>query len=186
MLQLDFKGRLTLTVDLADCYSILRAAGASQDRLRKTVESALKRANPTETIGCRDRRCVGCRDEAGAGGNCRKSNINYEMECQLCPPGQRAKYIGESSRNLFSRGQEHESKYRNRKKGSFMLKHQVKEHNGAAGLYAARVTGSDRDCLTRQVREAVQIQRCQEPVLNAKSEWHQPALWQVQSEIYRG
>ena len=151
----------------------------------KTVGAALKLANPTETKGCTDRRCVGCRSEAGAGGNCRKSNINYEMECQLCPPGRRAKYIGESSRNLFSRGQEHESKYRNRKKGSCMLK-QVKEHNGAASLDTVRVTGSDRDCLTRQVRESVKIKRCQEPVLNAKSEWHQPALWQVQSEICRG
>ena len=31
------------------------------------------------------------------------SNVNYEIECQLCPPGQRAKYIGEYSRNLFTR-----------------------------------------------------------------------------------
>ena len=67
-----------------------------------------------------------------------------------------------------------------------MMKHQAKEHNGAEGLYTARVTGSDRDCLTRQVREAVKIRRCQETVLNGKSEWHQPALWQVQSEIQRG
>ena len=35
-----------------------------------------------------------------------------------------------------------------------MLKHQAKEHNGAEGVYTARVTGSDRDCLIRQVREA--------------------------------
>ena len=34
----------------------------------KTVESALKLANPTETKGCTDRRCMGCRSEAGAGG----------------------------------------------------------------------------------------------------------------------
>jgi hypothetical protein len=152
----------------------------------KTLEAALKTANPTESPGCIDRRCVACRNDRGSGGNCRGSNINYEMECQLCPPNQKAKYIGESSRNLFTRGQEHESRYRNRNRGSFMLKHQEMEHNGAEGVYTAKVTGSDRDCLTRQVREAVRIRRCQVPVLNGKSEWHQPALWQVQSEIQRG
>ena len=41
--------------------------------------------------------------------------------------------------------------------GSFMLKHQEREHNGAEGVYTAKVPGSDRDCLTRQVREAVRI-----------------------------
>ena len=67
-----------------------------------------------------------------------------------------------------------------------MLKYQEREHNGAEGVYTAKVTGSDRDCLTQQVREAVRIRRCQVPVLNGKSELHQPALWQVQSEIQRG
>ena len=123
---------------------------------------------------------------SGTPGNCRKSNINYEIECQQCPDGQRSKYLGESSRNMFSRGLEHESSYRSRKQKSFMNKHQQKEHNGVAGVYTAKVVGSDRDCLTRQVREAVRIRRCQVPVLNGKSEWHQPALFQVQSEIYRG
>ena len=152
----------------------------------KTVESALKSPNPTETPGCLQESCIACRDERGAGGNCRRSNVNYEIECQLCPPGQRAKYIGESSRNLFTRGQEHESRYRNKKKESFMLKHQVKFHRGEEAKFKAKVTGSDRDCLTRQVREAVKIRRCQVPIMNGKSEWHQPALWQVQNEIFRG
>ena len=43
-----------------------------------------------------------------------------------------------------------------------------------------------RDCLTRQVREAVLIRRSQVQVLNSKSEWHQPALFRVQQEIERG
>ena len=102
------------------------------------------------------------------------------------PDGQRSKYLGESSRNTFTRGMEHETSYRNQNQKSFMLKHQRKKHNGVAGDYTAKVVGSVRDCLTRQVREAVRIRRCQVPVLNGKSEWHQPALWQVNSEIYRG
>ena len=51
---------------------------------------------------------------------------------------------------------------------------------------AYKVQGVPEDCLTRQVREAVQIRRSQVPVLNSKTEWHQPALWRIQTEIYRG
>ena len=51
------------------------------------------------------------------------------------------------------------------------------------GEYKARVTGRYKDCLTRQVREAVLIRRSKVPVLNSKTEWHQPALFQIQQEL---
>ena len=78
------------------------------------------------------------------------------------------------------------AKSRNRSEKSFMYKHQQKEHQGAPGTFTAKVTGTARDCLTRQVREAVLIRRCKVPVMNSKTEWHQPALFRVQNEIYRG
>ena len=146
----------------------------------RSVKSMAQKSNPTETIGCIDDGCMACKDGRGMGGKCRQSNINYEIECQLCPAGQRSKYLGESSRNMFTRGKEHEANYRNRNQKSFMLKHQRKDHNGVPGVYTAKVVGSDQDCLTRQVREAVRIRRCQVPVLNGKSEW------QVQNEVQRG
>ena len=58
--------------------------------------------------------------------------------------------------------------------------------NGAEADFKASVTHSFRDCLSRQVSEAVYIRRSEKPVLNSKSEWHQPALFRVQSEILRG
>ena len=58
-----------------------------------------------------------------------------------------------------------------------MVKHQNREHHGDEASYKAKVTASARDCLTRQVREAVLIRRSQVPVLNSKTEWHQPALY---------
>ena len=67
-----------------------------------------------------------------------------------------------------------------------MQKHQLKEHQGREGEYTAKVTANIQDCLTRQVREAVEIRRCDVEVLNGKTEWHQPPLWQIQNEIYRG
>ena len=44
---------------------------------------------------------------------------------------------------------------------SFMLKHQEKEHQGRPGNYKAKVTATAKDCLTRQVREAVHLRRVQ-------------------------
>ena len=67
-----------------------------------------------------------------------------------------------------------------------MLKHQDTAHQGEDKDYRAKVTASTRDCLTRQVKEAVLIRRSKVRILNGKTEWHQPALYRVQSEIERG
>ena len=67
-----------------------------------------------------------------------------------------------------------------------MKKHQDEKHHGVAGIYTAKTTHTTSDCLSRQVREAVEIRRSKVPVLNSKTEWHQPPLYQIQREIYRG
>ena len=152
----------------------------------KSVKAKVQVSNPTATAGCAETDCMACRPGRGEGGNCHGSGINYEIECQLCPAEARSVYLGETARNLYSRGKEHEGRYRNGGRKSFMKKHQDRKHPGVAGSYTAKVSSSSKDCLTRQVTEAVKIRRCQVPLLNSKTEWHQPALWQVQNEIYRG
>ena len=151
-----------------------------------TVQSRVQQSNPLGTPGCGDAGCIACKPGRGEGGDCRGCGINYQFECQLCPDGQKSLYLGESSRNLYTRGAEHMDKFRNGHQDSFMRKHQSRMHQGVAPDYTAKVTGRTRDCLTRQVREAVQIRRCQVPILNSKTEWHQPSLYRVQNEIYRG
>ena len=71
--------------------------------LRRT----LQRYNPTATQGCEDAECIACKDEGGKGGNCRRNNVNFEIECELCPEGHRQVYIGETLRNLYNRAKEH-------------------------------------------------------------------------------
>ena len=87
-------------------------------------------------------------------------------------------------------GLEHLSVYRQRQRGgkkeSFMHQHQEDRHQGEEARFRTKVTGAYRDCLTRQISEAVCIRRSDVEVLNSKSEWHQPALFQVQHEIRRG
>ena len=42
---------------------------------------------------------------------------------------------------------------------------------------------SFQDCLSRQTAEGVCIRRCKKDILNTKSEWNQPSLWWVRSEL---
>ena len=70
----------------------------------KTLKSMLQRSNPTASARCEDIECLGCRrnEEEGEKRNsqCRVNNVNYEIECQLCPKEERQVYIRETSRNL--------------------------------------------------------------------------------------
>ena len=43
----------------------------------------------------------------GEWGDCRKLKILYSMLCQLCPEDKETKYIGETSKNLYSRVGKH-------------------------------------------------------------------------------
>ena len=45
-------------------------------------------------------------------GSCRGCGVNYELEWQLCPDQVKSSYIGETSRNLYTRSKEHLSRYR--------------------------------------------------------------------------
>ena len=151
----------------------------------KTVKRIVQRPNPTATEGCDDQNCIACKDGRGRGGSCRKNNVTYEVECNLCQ-GDRSVYIGESARNLYTRGSEHKQKYDSNSEGSFLTKHQQEKHRGMAAEFAAKVTGTYRDCLSRQISEGVFIRRCDAMLMNTKSEWHQPPIWRVQSELLQG
>ena len=153
----------------------------------RTVKSLLQRSNPTATAGCTSEDCIACRGgDRGAGGNCRQNNVTYELECGTCQGEDRSVYVGESSRNLYTRGVEHIRKYEGGKQDSFLLKHQLEKHQGRPAVFTAKVTGTYKDCLSRQVAEGVNIRRCDANLMNTKSEWHQPPIWKVQSEILRG
>ena len=66
-----------------------------------------------------------------------------------------------------------------------MIKHLEEAHEGREGSFEARVTKTNRDCLSRQVREGVYIsqQGGKQLLMNTKSEWHQPSLYRIQSEV---
>ena len=145
----------------------------------KTMKRELMMSNPTATPGCRKEDCPCCAEEKGRGGPCQRANVNYEVECMVC----HAKYWGETSRNLYTRMLEHNNGQG--AEGNFMRKHREECHNGQEVRFEARVTHVNRDCLTRQVREGVLIKNSRVGTMNTKSEWHQPSLFRVQSEVVR-
>jgi hypothetical protein len=61
-----------------------------------SMQSQVQQSNPTETPGCEDQDCLPCSNERGFGGNCRKSNIQYAVQWELCPPDSKPVYIGET------------------------------------------------------------------------------------------
>ena len=146
------------------------------------MKSQLQKSNPTATPGCNKENCMGCREEKGKGGKCHKNNVNYEIVCQLCPEENRPVYIGETARNLYTRTQEHES---TKDDEAFMNKHMEECHEREERKFSAKVTHSNQDCLSRQIREGVLIRRDNRILLNSKAEWFQPPLLRVQSELIR-
>ena len=111
------------------------------------------------------------------------TKVNYEIVCMDCPEDKRPVYIGETARNLYTRAAQHQSG--RSKEESFMKKHEEEVHGGQVASFKARVTHTNKDCLTRQVREGVLIRRCRGPIMNSKTEWLQPPLFKIQNEVVR-
>ena len=86
-------------------FRIVETGGRSMKRM-------LQVSNPMETAGCENQNCLPCRSSRGDGERCLSSGANYVLECQLCPDGSKSRYIGETSRNLYTRFPNHEENYR--------------------------------------------------------------------------
>ena len=155
------------------------------ERGGRTMKSEVQISNPTATPGCSSSDCLACKDGPGTGGSCRRSNALYKLSCCMCPESERCTYVGETARNLYTRAREHVNKYQSKKtRGeSFIATHQDLMHTGLPPEFKAEVMATFKDSLSRQVAEGVNIRRGGPGILNSKSEWHQPALWRVQSEL---
>ena len=66
-----------------------------------------------------------------------------------------------------------------------MKKHMDEHHEGMQSKFVAQVTHTNKDCMTRQVREGVMIRKHSQNIMNTRAEWYQPALYRVQNEVIR-
>ena len=136
---------------------------------------------------CWRENCTTCKQEGELIYPCFRRNVVYENICLLCNPEASGKqgrmrerdnnnsiYVGESSRSLYERGQEHWDTFQRGEKDSQILKHHMLTHKGIGEpSFHLRPVKFHTTPLGRQVHEAVRIQRRGgELVLNSKGEYN--------------
>ena len=148
------------------------------ERGGKTLARQLQSSNPTAERNCSKTDCIPC-GEPGGGRLCHKNNVTYQYTCKVC----NAVYTGETSRNLYTRALEHETKHQKKKPDSFINNHQTESHEGSDPEFSVKVVGSYKDPLSRQVAEGVLITNTRTKILNSKSEIRQPPIVRLRREV---
>ena len=138
------------------------------------LKKRLQKSDPFKERKCNDsEKCMVCGD--GKGGMCRRDGVTYEIMCKGCD----GKYVGETSRNAFTRGLEHKADLRKKNAKSPLHLHNIEKHDPtSAPGFEMRVTGVfGGDATKRQVRESVLIQKMEEEnLINRRDEWRQVKL----------
>ena len=151
----------------------------------KSIKSDLVRSNPFPVASCMRETCLICIHKP-SGGKCWAGGITYSIECARSPCTNAdiptPTYVGESCRSAFRRGTEHLALYKNKSKGSFMLRHTLDAHNGIMGNDGGKTDfkmehiSSYKGSLPRIIEEAVLIQELEEDsnveCLNTKEEYY--------------
>ena len=138
-------------------------------RILRILRSQLSKSNPWPRKTCGSEKCFPCKEEGG--GNCRRKNVGYVITCKEC----KTEYHGETSRNMFSRGEEHLRALSKKSPESVLWNHCVTVHNEQMTTFSMKATGYFTDALTRQINEAVRIQHCKRS-MNRKGEWRKAAV----------
>ena len=89
-------------------------------------------------------------------------------------------YEGETGRNAFTQGIEHQQGLRQKSGNRALWKQCVLEHSSQEADFSMQVIQSHTSCLGRQAHETVRITRTKtEIILNSKLEFHQAPLVRV-------
>ena len=93
-------------------------------------------------------------------------------------------YVGETSRSIQERSQEHWSSFRSKSNKSHIHVHQMLEHGGEPPNFIMRAVSYHKTALSRQVKEAVRIRRRggAGAILNSKSEFNRCHIPRLQME----
>ena len=157
------------------------------ERSRGSLKSQSPQASLWEGAHCGRDSCIKCNQGADFMTPCSKKSLVYENTCAVCNTMASSKegvketdpeipslYVGESSRMIQERGQEHWADFRRNKKDSHIRKHQELQHNGEAPNFIMRAVSFHRSALSRQTAEAIRIRRRggMGTVLNSKSEFN--------------
>ena len=147
----------------------------------QVTSSSVVKSNPFPRLQCQRKECLMCSVEPSKG-KCTKAGSCYTIKCNRLPckdmlegeEGRQgdlevpmARYAGESSRTLYTRGASHLNLYTGsdaQKSTSFMWQHCKVAHGGIMGSmdglgdFRMDQISSHRDPLSRVLREALEIQ----------------------------
>ena len=100
------------------------------------------------------------------------------------PTGRSGIYIGESSRSLAERSAEHLKDGKDFSKRSHMVKHWMNVHPNENSLppFTIKIIKQYKDCLSRQVGEAISILLSNDNLLNSKNEYLSNCISRVSVE----
>ena len=129
----------------------------------------------------------GCGACHGDGITCRPKGVVYKAECKSCPSdasGDKV-YIGETSRVLRKRVEEHMASLCNLNPKSFQLNHWFEQHKDdlEPPVFKFKILGQYKDALTRQITEAVHI--LDAGSLNKKNEFRINELCRLESKKFQ-
>jgi len=116
--------------------------------------------------------------------NVKENRTVYKYECEI--DGCSGTYIGETSRNVYTRSLEHSGKYDKNNSDSFISKHQNEYHSGEPANLKVKFVKSFKDAMSRQISEAVTIFKTQEEgkiLMNSKSEWRQASMVEMREQV---
>ena len=134
-------------------------------------------------LQCGRNDCVTCKQDDEKRIDCFARSVVYESKCQLCHMDGKDEdkgmiqngygaYTGETSRSVYERTKEHLRDAVNLERESHMTKHWFLDHPNEVKRprFKFQVVGQYRDCLTRQVKEAVRLSN-RPGNLNSKGEF---------------
>ena len=123
-------------------------------------------------------KCFAC--QTSAKGNCKSTGINYEILCDHTDC--ESIYHGQSSKNGYTRGNEHFDDLTHKRDKSVMWKHCCDKHQRRNQEFKMTVTGTIRnDPTKRQITEAIHINNTDpSKLMNERTEWNYVRLPRVQ------
>ena len=142
-------------------------------------------------LSCGRQDCQPCMSRDEKRPNCRAQSILYESKCTVCNPASRKSkskeeprkgiYYGESSRSLYERSREHMKDAKDFDSGSHIVKHWMNEHPDTeeCPVFSFSILNRFKDCLSRQVAEAITINYTADHILNSKNEYMANCLTRI-------
>ena len=140
--------------------------------------SSTAKSDPFASKLCSREDCNICSSEQ-SNGNCRKSNVGYELICDPCNEnGILASYQGETSKSGYERGNQHHDGLIKKLEENPLWKHSELHHNGDNALsFSMIITGTFQKAMVRQENEAIRIRESKAKYqMNSKQEFHQPSI----------